>query len=62
MPHDIAIHRELPKGQTLGAIFWHEGEKYYVTQQELNRVQALPSAEDIRKQIAAIRGLLSNTQ
>ncbi|MDQ0854800.1 hypothetical protein QFZ79_002911 [Arthrobacter sp. V4I6] len=55
----VAAHRSLPKGETIGAIFWHCGDKYYVTQAEIERIKGLPSATEVRGMLAKIEGLIA---
>jgi hypothetical protein len=55
----VAAHRSLPKGEAIGAIFWHCGEKYYVTQAEIDRIRSMPSATEITGMIAKIEDLMA---
>ena len=55
----FAAHRTLPKGENIGAIFWHAGEKYYVTQAEMDRVKSMPSAEKAREMVANMESIVA---
>ena len=54
----VAAHRSLPDGEKLGAIFWHDGEKYYVTQAEIDRIKGMPSAHEVRQMIEKVEALM----
>lgn len=54
----FSAHRRLPEGEALGAMFWHCGEKYYVTQTELDRVRAMPDAETVQQMVTNLRKLM----
>lgn len=54
----VACHKALPVGETVGAIFWHEGEKYYVSRAEMDRIRNLPSDEKIREHIDKLTALM----
>jgi len=51
----VTVHRTLPDGEELGAVFVHEGELYCVTQSEVDRIRSMPSVDEIRRQVAAIQ-------
>ncbi len=55
----IAVHRTIPEGHTAGMAFPWEGETFYITQAELDRVRSLPSVEEINRQVAVIQGIMS---
>jgi uncharacterized protein (UPF0216 family) len=57
----VAVHRALPQGQKIGAIVWHDGEKYYVTQAEMDRLNNLPTATEIRTMVAKLEALMKGT-
>jgi hypothetical protein len=58
----VAAHRSLPEGETIGAVFWHCGEKYYVTQAEMDRIKNLPSADEIRGMVAKFEAITSGSK
>lgn len=55
----MAAHKELPAGQELGLTFEHQGQTYYVTQAELDRIGNLPTAEEITAMVAKFRDLFT---
>lgn len=55
--HGVAAHREPPEGETIGASFTFEGDTWFVTQAEVDRVKNLPSAEEIQSMVASVNRL-----
>lgn len=55
----ITAHRALPEGEKIGAIFWHDGEKYYVTQAEIDRVKSMPSTSEVRRMVESVEALMA---
>ena len=58
----VALHRALPEGHELGAVVAIEGSLYCVTQAEIDRIKSMPTADEIKLQVAAIQKYFPTSQ